>query len=558
LAQAHLAAVKLVTSSSMGGMGGGSITCSPSCDISDVAQEHEDPKAVHISGGGLSAIRALLTGSVGYYPLVHYRVVRRELPYPLIELLCEFLPLKCLPKVRGLSSRFQEGLRNFLSRNPSLQVDLHKYLTADQVQHKRVWVAVRVKPQKEDAQRCIAVHHNRVTAAGSSFFYDGVFDQFATQLEVWSRVRRPVLTSILDRKHVCFFAYGQTGSGKTHTMFGDREVSGAEGLAFRAVASLAGMINGVDVAGRGLTPTVEFSCLEVYNEKVYDLLASYKELELSTEREVKRAGGKYNATEYCGPERVVAKGLSRRKCDLGRLEEQIGDWMFEGASTRTVGKTVFNEHSSRSHCVATVHVTWEEGGKETRLYLVDLAGSERAGQYALSAEQLKQGVNINKSLSTMARVITVLASGSSEHVPYRDSTLTWLLSEAITGINARTFMVAAVNPLHEAETVSTLKYAQQYSSLQSNQEEINKVGASVRKALAKVQRCRQSLKAALQDTPWSRATLKTQPANSHTRHLLQLLREVERAEEHHTGLEQALNETKKKAKQKEAALIRLE
>merc|ERR1712232_43459 len=108
-----------------------------------------------------------------------------------------------------------------------------------------------------------------------------------------------------------------------------------------------------------------------------------------------------------------------------------------------------------------------------------------AGQYALSTEQLQQGVNINKSLSTMARVITVLSSGSAEHVPYRDSTLTWLLSDAITGINARTFMVAAVNPLHQAESISTLKYAQQYSSLQSNQEEINKVGAIVRKSLAK-------------------------------------------------------------------------
>merc|ERR1712050_275583 len=99
---------------------------------------------------------------------------------------------------------------------------------------------------------------------------------------------------------------------------------------------------------------------------------------------------------------------------------------------------------------------------------VDLAGSERAGQYALSAEQLEQGCNINKRLSTMARVIKVLTSGASEHVPYRDSTLTWLLSDAITGRNARAFMVAAVQAQHPAETLSTLRYAQAYSSLQSD------------------------------------------------------------------------------------------
>jgi len=276
---------------------------------------------------------------------------------------------------------------------------------------------------------------------------------------------------------------------------------------------------------------------------------------------VKRAGSKTRATEYSGPARVVARGLSRRTCDLNMLEEQVGDWVHEGASTRTVGKTVFNAHSSRSHAVATIHILWEEGGAETRMYLVDLAGSERAGQYALSAEQLQQGVNINKSLSTMARVITVLSSGSAEHVPYRDSTLTWLLSDAITGINARTFMVAAINTQHAPETISTLQYAQQYSSLQSNQEEINKVGATVRKSLAHLQHCRHALKWALKDTQWTIATLKAQMhlnqrENAQTRQLFSLLRDFELADEEHTRREAVLEETKNKTKRREAALIR--
>merc|ERR1719424_249689 len=392
------------------------------------------------------------------------------------------------------------------------------------------------------------------------FFFDGAFNAAAVQADVWGRVSRPVMTSLLKRKHVCFLAYGQTGSGKTHTMFGDRDTIGAEGVAFRAVRSLSRMIHGPKVHGKAVTPSVEFSFLEVYNEKVYDLLADQKQLELVTEREVKTHGTKYKAAEFSGAGHVVAKGLTRRKCDIDRLEEQIGDWVYEGASTRTVGKTVFNEHSSRSHAIGTVHVTWEEGGEETRFYLVDLAGSERAGQYALSADQLKQGVNINKSLSTMARVITVLASGAAEHVPYRDSTLTWLLSDAITGINARTFMVAAINPQHVPETVSTLQYAQQYSSLQSNQEEINKVGAAVRKSLAHVQQCRNALKFALKDTTWTRATLRAQMQlnqreNAATRDLFALLQERDDAEARHAVREHSLQETKNKTKRKEAALI---
>merc|ERR1712196_157696 len=135
-------------------------------------------------------------------------------------------------------------------------------------------------------------------------------------------------------------------------MFGDRETPGAEGIAFRAVRSLAAMMNGVDVAGKGLTPIVEFSFVEVYNEKVYDLLNGNRKLELVSEREVKHAGSKYQATEYAGPARVTAKGMSRRACDLHQLEQQVGDWVHQGAATRTVGKTVFNEQSSRSHAIA--------------------------------------------------------------------------------------------------------------------------------------------------------------------------------------------------------------
>jgi len=160
----------------------------------------------------------------------------------------------------------------------------------------------------------------------------------------------------------------------------------------------------------------------------------------------------------------------------------------------------------------------------------------------------------------MARVITVLSSGSAEHVPYRDSTLTWLLSDAITGINARTFMVAAINPQHGPETVSTLQYAQQYSSLQSNQEEINKVGAAVRKSLAHVQQCRNAFKAALKDTTWTRATLRAQMQlnqreNAATRDLFALLQERDDAEARHAVREHSLQETKNKTKRKEAALI---
>merc|ERR1711976_915013 len=102
-----------------------------------------------------------------------------------------------------------------------------------------------------------------------------------------------------------------------------------------------------------------------------------------------------------------------------------------------VGKTVFNPRSSRSHAVVMLHLCWSQqssrtnrltGGRsmpsstrETRIYLVDLAGSERAGKHALAPEQLKEGEHINLSLSALGRVVSALAGGKCEHVPYRDS-----------------------------------------------------------------------------------------------------------------------------------------
>lgn len=240
------------------------------------------------------------------------------------------------------------------------------------------------------------------------------------------------------------------------------------------------------------------------------------------------------------------------------LEDQVSNWLEEGAACRSVGKTVFNERSSRSHAIATVHIRWEADARhEARVYLVDLAGSERAGQYALGAEQLKQGVNINKSLSTMARVITVMASGAAEHVPYRDSALTWLLSDAITGRNARAFMLATMHPAHAAETLSTLQYAQHYSSIKSNQEAINKLGSKYRKQLALVQTQRKRFNEARKELNLTRAAVEAldQRAPQH-RDLIRELFDLQDLERELAKVRAERNAAKDKAKEKQSRMSR--
>lgn len=75
--------------------------------------------------------------------------------------------------------------------------------------------------------------------------------------------------------------------------------------------------------------------------------------------------------------------------------------------------------------------------------LVDLAGSERQSKTEASGDTLKEGIAINLSLTCLGNVIAALATqsgGQNVRVPYRDSTLTKILMNALGG-NSKTVMV---------------------------------------------------------------------------------------------------------------------
>ncbi|XP_056299309.1 kinesin-like protein KIF1C isoform X1 [Pseudoliparis swirei] len=152
----------------------------------------------------------------------------------------------------------------------------------------------------------------------------------------------------------------------------------------------------------------------------------------------------------------------------------IRDLMDAGNKARTVAATNMNEMSSRSHAVFTIvftqrrhdQLTGLDTEKVSKISLVDLAGSERADSSGAKGTRLKEGANINKSLTTLGKVISALADmqsnkkRKSDFIPYRDSVLTWLLKENLGG-NSRTAMIAALSPadINYEETLSTLRYA---------------------------------------------------------------------------------------------------
>jgi len=280
---------------------------------------------------------------------------------------------------------------------------------------------------------------------------------FVGQQKVYDDLGTDVVDNAFAGYNACVFAYGQTGSGKTYTMMGGESES--RGLIPRICqAMFARMKSGV---GEGVTYRTEVSYLEIYNERVKDLLSSGSEHRLRV-REHPQTG-------------PYVEELSKH---LVVDYEEICHLMAEGNAVRTTASTNMNDTSSRSHAIFTitfVNARFEAGVPHetvSKIHLVDLAGSERADATGASGQRLKEGAHINKSLVTLGSVISALAEASNAKldvskqkqkevfIPYRDSVLTWLLKDSLGG-NSKTIMVAAISPaeVNHGETLSTLRYA---------------------------------------------------------------------------------------------------
>uniref|UniRef100_A0A8C3RBF3 Kinesin family member 13A n=1 Tax=Cyanoderma ruficeps TaxID=181631 RepID=A0A8C3RBF3_9PASS len=276
--------------------------------------------------------------------------------------------------------------------------------------------------------------------------------KYAGQEVVFKCLGEGILEKAFQGYNACIFAYGQTGSGKSFSMMGNAEQLG---LIPRLCCALFQRISVEE--NESHTFKVEVSYMEIYNEKVRDLL----------DPKGSRQSLKVREYKVLGP---YVDGLSQLAVTNF---EDIESLMSEGNKSRTVAATNMNEESSRSHAVFNIIVTQtlydlhsgNSGEKVSKVSLVDLAGSERVSKTGAAGERLKEGSNINKSLSTLGLVISSLADqaagkGKNKFVPYRDSVLTWLLKDNLGG-NSQTAMIATISPAADnyEETLSTLRYA---------------------------------------------------------------------------------------------------
>ncbi|XP_014468836.1 PREDICTED: kinesin-like protein unc-104 isoform X4 [Dinoponera quadriceps] len=289
----------------------------------------------------------------------------------------------------------------------------------------------------------------------SYFSMDPNDENYSSQLMVYKDIGEEMLEHAFEGYNVCIFAYGQTGAGKSYTMMGKQE-EGQEGIIPQICKDLFRKIS--YTSNERLKYSVEVSYMEIYCERVRDLLNPKN-----------RGNLRVREHPLLGP---YVEDLSK----LAVMSyEDIHDLIDEGNKARTVAATNMNETSSRSHAVFTIFFTQQQQDcatglvteKVSKISLVDLAGSERADSTGAKGTRLKEGANINKSLTTLGKVISALAEiaatkkkKKADFIPYRDSVLTWLLRENLGG-NSKTAMIAAVSPadINYDETLSTLRYA---------------------------------------------------------------------------------------------------
>ena len=293
--------------------------------------------------------------------------------------------------------------------------------------------------------------------APQKFNFDRIYSYDSESQMIYKDICQDIVKNLIDGYNGSIFMYGQTTSGKTFTMLGSPN---SPGILPCSLNDIFIFINRFSNNNKNKIINIYCSYIEIYNEKINDLLNNSNNLKLVDD---KRYG-----TIVCGAKRVKIKNFEQGIA--------IKDY---GEENRKYRETLINEYSSRSHCIFQIYLeqfNLDEEGEVNRNYfsclnLVDLAGSERLNEKENKKVHLGETGYINKSLFMLTNVINKLADNSSYlnkkvYIPYRDSKLTRLLSQSLGG-NSLTTIICTISPasMNYYQTLSTLRFAMRAKSV---------------------------------------------------------------------------------------------
>ena len=313
-----------------------------------------------------------------------------------------------------------------------------------------------------------------------------MFDEYATQQEVYEETLSDLATRLFTGVSCCVLAYGQTGTGKTHTMLGEglgielkvlsnkkaedkareeahpcgkldpsRNPDMTEGLIPRTVVDV---FRSMQDTPDSFEYTVRCSFVEIYLEKLCDLLQPWREgLRIGKDEDGEACI--LGASELCclGPNDVFAM-------------------LARGNAYRTKSATDQNRDSNRSHAVFSLRIekTDRLSGKQvsSRLLMLDLAGSELGKSKSTRAQDSPvalEGRMINASLGSLQNVIRgVLAHQGKERARINPRSITSAsklaqLLQPCFGGNYFTTLICTGSPssYNIGDTINTIKFGQQ-------------------------------------------------------------------------------------------------
>ena len=307
-------------------------------------------------------------------------------------------------------------------------------------------VYIRLKPTKDNPQSSFSFDSKTITNTKTNevFTFDYVISPTQTNKDIFEKLIKQNLTSLLKGINISIFAYGQTSTGKTFTMKGESKSN--EGLIPLCIREI---FNSLNSSESNITKSlVKVSYSEIYNETVNDLIdTSKKNLEI---RE--------------SPRGIFVNNLSEITVTNVEKAMQI---LNKGENNRIIAETKLNEKSSRSHTIFKINIEFnikdKENNKEKKFYsqlnLVDLAGSENVSKAKCEGMRIKEGGNINKSLLALSNVINKLSQNNKNFVNYRDSKLTRLLQSSLGGNSKTTIICTMIDDNnHYSETLNTLHF----------------------------------------------------------------------------------------------------
>ena len=343
-------------------------------------------------------------------------------------------------------------------------------------------VYICLKPANDQSESHFSYDSKTITNSKTKeiISFDSILTPSMSNKDIFEKIIKQNIASLLKGINISIITYGQTGSGKTFIMKGDQKNN--EGLITLSIKEVFNSLNNKDTCISKYT--VKISYIEIYNENVNDLIDNSKK-----NLEIKESSNK----------RIYVNNLS--EISVSNVEKALQIYN-KGETNRINGEAKLNEKSNRNNIIFRITVEFllkdKKSNKDKKYYshlnLIELAGSENACKTKNEGVRNKEIGNMNKSLLYFTNLINKLSQNNKFFINYKESKLTRLLQSSIGG-NSKTSIICTIidDNIHYSENMNTLLFGMKARNIK-NAVKSNEINNDKRKKISENQALRNKIK----------------------------------------------------------------